>query len=109
MSIRLLWMINLLLVAAVLVLLVLNQSLAATFTALASVLFSAYVSTVDKKRRRAGFVAEHTSVERILATHDLSRFREIRDRDGQLRTVREVRRAYPGMELTEAVKLVDNL
>ena len=109
MSTRLLWMINIALVAVVLLLLVLDYPLAATFTALASVVFSAYVSSVDRKRRRAEFVAEHTSVDHILETEDLSRFREIRDRDGQLRAVREVRRIYPGMELTEAVKLVENL
>ncbi|MCP3800794.1 hypothetical protein NLX83_16125 [Allokutzneria sp. A3M-2-11 16] len=109
MSTRLLWMINIGLVAVVLALLVLDYPLAATFAALASVVFSAYVSTVDRKRRRAEFVAEHTSVDHILETSDLSRFREIRDGAGQIRAVREVRRAYPGMDLAEAVKLVENL
>ncbi|GAA4016437.1 hypothetical protein GCM10022247_44400 [Allokutzneria multivorans] len=106
---RLLWMVNIALVAVVLVLLAAEQSLAATFAALASVAFSAYVSTVDRKRRRAEFVAAHTSVDAILETEDLSRFREIRDHEGHVRAVREVRRTYSGMELTEAVKLVEQL
>ncbi|MFB9904980.1 hypothetical protein [Allokutzneria oryzae] len=109
MSTRLLWIINIVLVAAVLVLIALGYSMAATGAALVSVVFSAFIGNLDKKRKRAAFVAEHGSVEQIKSTEDLSRFREVRDRTGRVHAVREVRRTYPGMELTEAVQLVDDL
>lgn len=107
MSNRALWIVLILLVVGTIALIPLGYFLLSNAMALAAVILGVYLDNRRKTDRRQRFTAEFGSAERIRATHDLARFRRIGEEAGRVHAVREIRRAIPGISLTEAVELLD--
>ncbi|WP_182111957.1 MULTISPECIES: hypothetical protein [unclassified Actinotalea] len=60
---------------------------------------------VDRARRRRRALAEYGSFEGALARLDVAQVRAVRERDGEVAAVRDVRRQLPHLSLPEAVEI----
>ncbi len=107
MSTRVVWTVQVLMLAGVAALIALGMLLGAIGIVVATVLLGVYIDKRGKARRRQAFTAEFGTVAQIRQTHDLDRFRRIESEQGRVHAVREVRRSFPGISLTDAVHLLD--
>lgn len=64
----------------------------------------------DVRRRQAAFVADFGgSLDAVKAVIDVEHVREVRDEQGELKAVREVRRTVPQLSLERSVEVVRSL